>query len=345
MGKIVKHDQLINKNSPEVYTMIRQPYRITMARWDFTPVQKRILTKIVSVLQKEITLVEKGLPFGQLDLFQKGDTVELELQLGDLVKNGNNYAHVKKALQDLRKLDVQIELPPVISKKSKMPEDDLIITGLIERALIRKNARTVKIYMHRATAKELVMTSHGLTVYAEDVMFLTDNSYTQKIYEIISHWKDKDSYCITPDDFRKKLSLESKYPQLKDLIRRVIKPAEVELKEIGDIYFEFSTTKSGVKITKFNFIIKHRKTLHEEEVHLIKLREDTVNLLRQHFKFKDEHFAEIQFLLHDLKRIQALRAKITDLVRIIQERNSTSDKIVSVPKWTVASLLNEFPNH
>jgi DNA invertase Pin-like site-specific DNA recombinase len=36
------------------YTMIRQPYRITMAKWDYTVVQKRSITLIISSLQKEV---------------------------------------------------------------------------------------------------------------------------------------------------------------------------------------------------------------------------------------------------------------------------------------------------
>lgn len=36
------------------YTMIRQPYCITMAKWDYTVVQKRNITLIISSLQKEV---------------------------------------------------------------------------------------------------------------------------------------------------------------------------------------------------------------------------------------------------------------------------------------------------
>ncbi|TDH18063.1 hypothetical protein EXU57_24390 [Segetibacter sp. 3557_3] len=89
-----------NRSVSAEYTMIRQPYRITMARWDYTAVQKRILTMIISRLQKEISLLEKGLPIGQLDLFTSdNNTVKLTFKLNDLVLNNNNYSHVKKALQ------------------------------------------------------------------------------------------------------------------------------------------------------------------------------------------------------------------------------------------------------
>ena len=84
----------------ESYSLIRQPYRITMARWDFSVLQKRILTKIISKLQREISLLEKGAEFGQLELFKDSnddsDTIKLKFLLNEFVKNGNNYAQFKR---------------------------------------------------------------------------------------------------------------------------------------------------------------------------------------------------------------------------------------------------------
>jgi len=48
----------------ENYSLIRQTYRITMSMWNYTVWQKRILTKIISRLQRNITLLERGAEFG-----------------------------------------------------------------------------------------------------------------------------------------------------------------------------------------------------------------------------------------------------------------------------------------
>ena len=73
------------------YKIIRQPYRITMARWNYTVIQKRILTKIIAKLQREMASLERGVHIGQLDLFKtNNDSVELSFLLNDLVKNSNN---------------------------------------------------------------------------------------------------------------------------------------------------------------------------------------------------------------------------------------------------------------
>ncbi len=57
----------------ENYSLIRQPYRITMSMWNYSVWQKRILTKIISRLQRDITLLERGAEFCQLELFKSSD--------------------------------------------------------------------------------------------------------------------------------------------------------------------------------------------------------------------------------------------------------------------------------
>ena len=322
------------------YKIIRQPYRITMARWNYTVIQKRILTKIIAKLQREMVSLEKGINIGQLDLFKtNNDSVELSFLLNDLVKNSNNYAVVKEALKKLRNIDIEIVLPEVREKKNKPRDEEIVLTGLIERAVIRKHERTVKITMHKATALELIKVSHGLTYFAEEVMYLSNNSYTQKIYEIICHWKSKDVYTITVDEFRKLVAIEDKYPQTKLLIRDIIKPAQKELLKIGDVYFVFTATKKGNTITAFNFIIKTRFKDAEENARLTLLRDDTIHILKKGLGFNEPQIKEILVLVSNLETVIRVHEKITTLwVKLFNK-----EKVVeNVPAWVIASLKNEF---
>lgn len=326
------------------YNIIRQPWRITMARWNYTVIEKRILTKIIAKLQKEIAAVEKGLPIEQLSIFKGSDTVQLSFPLVELVDNHNNYSIVKKALHKLRGIDVsiKIELPEVKGKKNKKPVERTVLTGLIERAEVQKYERTVKIRLHSLVAIELLNTFNGLTYLAEDVMYLTNNSYTQKIYEILSHWKDKEVYSLSVENFREKLLLENKYAETRDLIKWVIKPAEKELAAIGDIYFVFKPTRPGKKIIAFNFIIKHRKQLEAENKLSEKLKENTIQLLRINFGLKEEHFSQLTPLLQDQNKIPLIREKIVQLSIVMQEKKKKGEKIISLPHWTTTSILNHF---
>jgi hypothetical protein len=322
------------------YKIIRQPYRITMARWDYSVIQKRILTKIIAKLQREIALLEKGVPVGQLDLFKSNnDSIELVFVLNDLVKNSNNYFVVKEALKKLRNIDIEITLPPVNGKKDKPQQGETVLTGLIERAIIRRHERIIKITMHKATALELIKISHGLTYFAEEVMYLSNNSYTQKIYEIICHWKAKEVYSISVPDFRRLIAVEKKYPATKVLIRDIIKPVQKELLEIGDVYFIFSATKKGNTITAFNFIIKTRFKDAEENARLILLKEETINILKKGLGFNESQLKEVLLIVSNLETIISVHEKVTNLwVKLFNK-----EKIVeNVPAWVMASLKNEF---
>lgn len=339
---------MCKEKSIESYSLIRQPYRITMARWDFSVLQKRILTRIISKLQREITLLERGAEFGQLDLFKNSnddsDTIKLKFLLNEFVKDGNNYAQFKKAINQLRAFNVeifQIILPAVKSKKAKKPEEELILTGLIERAVIKKYARDITISLHKATAMELMKAANGLTVFAEDVMYETNNKYTQKIYELICQWKDIGVYTLTIIKFRELLVLENKYPETKDLIKKIVRPSEKDLKEIGDVFFDFSVTKRGSAITHFNFIIKTKAVLKKESEYLIIVKEDTINLLRQHFGFKTHHLDQIKEILDDLRNIPGLRSKLTELALKSADRKQSGQPVKNIQAWAIASIKKE----
>ena len=331
----------------ENYSLIRQPYRITMSMWNYSVWQKRILTKIISRLQRNITLLERGAEFGQLELFKSSDddTVRLKFLLTDFIKDGNNYAQFKKALNQLRSVNVEIArivLPAVKSRKAKKPEEELILTGLIERAVIKKYAREITITMHKVTAMELMKVANGLTVFAEDVMYKTNNKYTQKIYEMICQWKDIGVYVLTISKFKELLVLGNSYPEPKELIRRVIRPAEKELKLIGDVFFDLSVTKNGRAITHLNFIIKTKSSLRNEQDYYFRVKEDTLHLLRQHFGFKQPHIDQIEALLENFNNLPAFRTKITDLSLKLSERKRNGSSVQNIPEWVIASLKNEF---
>ena len=333
----------------ENYSLIRQPYRITMSMWNYSVWQKRILTKIISRLQRDITLLERGVEFGQLELFKSSDddTVRLKFLLTDFIKDGNNYTQFKKALNQLRSVNVEIArivLPAVKSRKAKKPEEELILTGLIERAVIKKYARDLTITMHKVTAMELMKVGNGLTVFAEDVIYKTNNKYTQKIYEMICQWKNIGVYVLTISKFKELLVLGNNYPEPKELIRRIIRPAEKELKTIGDVFFDLGVTKNGRVITHLNFIIKTKSSLRNENEYHIRVKEDTIHLLRHHFGFKQPHIAQIESILGDSNNLPAFRTKITDLSLKLSDRKRNGAPVQNIPAWIIACIKNEFQN-
>ena len=334
---------IIDKNGLTPSRTYTQPYRITFARWNYTSVEKKVLTAIIGSLQKEIALLLSGKSLGQLDMFNGNtDTVKVEISYQDILdKKSTNQATIKKAVQDLRNIDVQIVLPAIKGKKDKKPREETILTGLIERAVIEKFSRTMTIYMHRATAIEMVNVNHGFTKYLAEVIMNTSSKHTQRLYEYIMHWKDQTTYRVAEEQFRKEFFLEDKYERTRDLITRVIKPAQKEILESNSpIYFEFSETTSKGSTT-FNFIIKNRAEENELQRMGMLQREQNKNMLKTHFQFDSSDLEKIRSIIDNPKIVKQLTNKILDLHEYITKNRAT---IIDPTAYVLKAIISDFEN-
>lgn len=329
MKEITKPQE--EEKKPSIY----QPYRITFAKWNYSAVQKKVLTAIILSLQKEIKLLLEGKQIGQLDLFSKQtDSIKLELSLNDF-NSHNNQKKIKEALQSLRKIDVEIKLPAV---KGKTPKEEVILTGLIERAIFEKYARNVTVFMHRATAIEMVNTAHGFTKFIPDMIMNTSSKHTQRLYEYIMHWQDQDVYRIDEKTFREDFFLTPSY-RTRDIISKIIKVAQQEIKEADTpVYFEFSETKSkGQSI--FNFIIKNRA---EDKIMQEKLKlviEQNKNMLKSHYTVDTAEMDTIRDIMDNAEISLIVRDKIVEVHdHIVQNR----DTINSPKHYMMKSLIERF---
>jgi len=326
----------VQRQDGDGLTLYRQPYRITFARWNYTAVEKKILTAIIGALQKEIGLLIGGKAIGQLELFgSNDDTVRVKLSYGD-IDHSNNHKMIRKAIEDLRMVNVRIVLPAV---KGKKPREQTILTGLIERAVMERYSREIHIHMHRATALEMVNTAHGFTTYLAEVIMNTSSKHTQRLYEWIMHWQDVGTLIVTEEKFRQEFYLTDKYSKVFDLIARVIAPAQKEIRESqSPVYFEFSLTK-GVQGNKFNFVIKKRAEEAEKAKMLGMLTDNNKNILRRSYAFDSADIDGIRDILDSPDMAQKVRDKIMEVHLYIMD-NKTPVK--SPKKYMIKALVSEF---
>ena len=317
-----------------------------MAIHSMSVLQKRVLTQIVKVLQDDMSKVEKGMAIGQLALFQSAqlETVVVNIPKSSLVLNSNNYTKYKNALKGMMGGVEEFILPATNGKEKSTVT---VLTRFIERFRWDDHTRDIQVYMYEGVAKELLKITAGYTRMKESVMMETNNTYTQRLYEFICHWRDLPVKTMTVAEFRRWLKLEDVYPDTWKLIQKVIKPPQKELREISDVYFEFSTKKSGNTITHFNFIPKFAQTIDEETIELARKREWLTQALRIAFKFKDVHFAKIETRLVPAN-YKAIEEKLDYLNKYIIEaekeaRNGKRDRIGSVPDYVVTILVKEIP--
>jgi len=87
------------------------------------------------------------------------------------------------------------------------------------------------------------------------------SSHSIRLYELLQRFIDKNYRVILIDDFRSSLGLEGKYPNFKELNRRVIKAAVDELNQHSDLVVEYDTIKKGRTVTALAFTFKQNKQL------------------------------------------------------------------------------------
>lgn len=72
------------------------------------------------------------------------------------------------------------------------------------------------------------------------------------------------------------------------------------------------------------------------------MKEDTINLLRQHFGFKVHHLDQIKEILNDLNNLPGLRSKLTELALKSADRKQSGQPIKNIQAWAIASIKKEF---
>jgi hypothetical protein len=320
--------------------MYRQPYRITMAQWDYSVFQKRILSGIVFSLQKEIALIESGIAPEDLPLFQQSKSwVEVSLPLKLFVPTGTNYHMVRKAL-DAFDSSSTILLPEVKGRRGpSLPESTLSLHVLKHQA--KPKCRTLRLRMEKSLTYELVRSSSGLTTLCWETMTALRSPHAIRLYEIASHWKDQERLSMPIPQFRRWMQLCDSYKMNKELMRRVIRPAEQQLQKISDVYVNCEPVRHGRSIEMINLYIHQKRNRQDEDLLYMRLREQITKILRMHFRFREEHFRQIEGVMRNGNRLKALNEKIGMLWSHLDK---SKGEVNDVTLWALASIRNAFPD-
>ena len=338
---------------PENPTWLKQPNVVTLMAGDFKTVQIRILIAVIEKLQDVIELsiqhLDKygtSIPCEQLSLFQEySDRIRVDIAYRDLGVNPDQYKEVKSMVRKLISIPVELDVKDPITG-----EDSWSITGLFTKANIPKTpySRGFSLEMDREVAKVFINVDRGFTRYIKEIALRAQSRYTIRMYMLISSWKEKGGFSIYVDRFRKFLKLEDKYPEFKDLYKRVIRPVYDDLFEQADCWFEMAEVYRNSGDTqpyKLNFkVIKSALSKKEEE--LLKGQKKMItNFCSLHFAMKDEHLQQFipQITLSNYKAVvtkmlslfdyQAENGMVPDFIGYNKVRNNWRDSKPPIASW------------
>ncbi len=166
------------------------------------------------------------------------------------------------------------------------------------------------------------------------------NIHKEEVNQEVLNEVEKGGFSIYVDRFRKFLKLEDKYPEFKDLYKRVIRPVYDDLFEQADCWFEMAEVYRNSGDTqpyKLNFkVIKSALSKKEEE--LLKGQKKMItNFCSLHFAMKDEHLQQFipQITLSNYKAV------VTKMLYLGEYVRDNWNKISNKAEYCLSVLLKE----
>ena len=241
---------------------ILQSYVLTTAKYDFSLYEKRVLYRIIEVLQAKL----KGLVLDydystQTDLF---DNVEFTLPIACFLKNKNdsNYKEVKKALWSLRQKSFEYE-----------DDEHWGVYGIIESPKIKKYDSVVKFTVTPVLMGAFLDFSRGRKKYELQTAMEFESIYSMRFYELFTEQERPLTYGI--DKLKEMFKIEGKYKKVNDFIKRVIDPAKKELDNSSPYSFNYKPIKTGRKITSIMFIPYYIPKNRDQSLEALELLKET----------------------------------------------------------------------
>lgn len=291
-----------------------QPNQITMARYDYTLWEKRVMFQIVRNIQGEIH-GEQELPRSAM-----GD-VYFELAYKNIDPEGKNYHLVSQALQSLRAKNISIEYG-----------NRFWVGGLINWA--EKKGEIITISLPQRIMPFLTEMALGFTAFSATVAMTLKSIYSQRFYEICSRFKNNKTFSLTPQELKHRFMLPDSYNDYSLLRTRVLEKAKTELKQLfdqdaSDLFFDYEEVREGrgrggkVKQLIFNIFLNDR-------YHQIGSQEKVANRFQAIANFLVVHFGEdhpenrayCNALLMDLDRETLEELDFDQIIKLIEMAES-----------------------
>lgn len=310
---------------------IRQPYDLTVAHFDFTVDQMRILLRIIEALQNDMV---KNV---QIEMFEKTGEREITLPVGSLLPaNSENYSRVKTAFDGLQSSIMIIRGED--SEKGKY----FAKTPLVKKYKYFDSNKWVTVEIDKELIPKFLELKKGFTVFGLESVFNMDSANAMRLYLLISQWRDLPFKDYAIDELRAMLKCENKYKTNGDFKIKVLDPAQRNIKEneLTELYYTYADIKNGNKITGIRFFI-HRKKIGSAAIGddmESRAFTEVITLLRRHFALSEE---DVRTILPEIKTFGDSQSLLTKLQAMYSYLTRTpKGEIRDLAEWSIASIRN-----
>jgi len=222
----------------------QQPNIITRSTDDMTLIEKRILYLVINQLDTGFNV--------QPDLFQNK-----EFTIAFSALKETNYGRIKKSIEKLQ------------TRKIVLIDDDEKeeYESLIPFPHVKIKSGVVKLTMLANVVPYFLELKRGFTQYELAAALALTSIYSQKLYELLSRWKDKKEWFVSLKELQKLLHADNyKYAQFKQWCLDI---ATKELNEKTDLVVSWEAEKTGRSVTDIWFFITNKAFAVKEEANKI----------------------------------------------------------------------------
>lgn len=215
--------------------ILKYPIKALMTKQDFTVVERRILYLAMKQIKQGMGV--------QKNLFDKG--FELSIPYSSLEEtNWNRFKESIKKLDERRLVFVD-------------NDEEYESLHLVWKIQIKKN-ETVKVFFSPEASFLLAELGKGYASIQFNLAMSLTSEYAQRIYELLSRWKDTGIWVNQEiDTIRELLNVPSSY-NLGMFKKQVLDYAQKELREHTDISFTYELMKTGRSFTRIDFYITNQ---------------------------------------------------------------------------------------
>lgn len=174
---------------------------------------------------------------------------EFSEMMGIDIKNAHRELY--KAADALFKSSIQL----------KDGNEDIELYWVQKKAKKIKGEGSVTLTWSDDVLKYISQLKSRFTTYKLRNIANLQSAHSIRLYELLMKFNATGERVIYLDDFKAALGISDKYPQYRDLAKRVIKPSIEELNQRSDLVIKFETIKKGRSIAALSFEFKQSAQL------------------------------------------------------------------------------------
>lgn len=245
-------------------TEVIESYIFSTSKRDFSIYSERLLMRLVSLAQKQIAGADfrHGSDIGQVSIGTLGEAT-VEIPIRSLLGEGNtNYTQAKNAIMELMRSPYFVERPKMRGGDYVLDENGDIQYEFLGYQLLNSCKVNVKpgvavLEVNKDTWGAILDFSRGFRKYDLEMALRLKRTTSLRLYRLLSNQTRPITYSI--EALRKMWSMQDKYPDTHDFIKRTVEPAKAELDEKAPWSFDF--VKNYTESAAENMGRRGRKTV------------------------------------------------------------------------------------